>query len=385
MFHVLHAAALVALGFGADGASSFPACPDLTLAAGQHCAQAPTGVVIAQDPETAIRFAQITAEGEAGFRRYFGRAATGYAVLIGMGSTEIGTDGVIEGASPQLHRQLKAAGARRVLPWITEAERERLSEASARRSIEAHLRERGLSGDALEAALAASLEQTRARRPVSAAAGRNDAAVAHELGHMWFTEAFWPVQPDARSAAHYGGAGPDWLDEVAAILMEDEQMTAARRNGFRQALGEDPARIKPLRELFDEPHPMAATARSLRPSPGGTTAPAGPGAGSNDAEATASRENTLVARVVSGEEAARMGADMAAASLFYAQNRVVADFLLERSGSQLIFAQLAGALADGASLDDWLAEHGRVHNLPSSVSELEIIWEEWVQRTYAAG
>lgn len=44
------------------------------------------------------------------------------------------------------------------------------------------------------------------------------------------TQAFWPTKDQGEAGvSHYGGPGPDWLDEMAAILSEDAPTTDRRR------------------------------------------------------------------------------------------------------------------------------------------------------------
>lgn len=61
--------------------------------------------------------------------------------------------------------------------------------------------------------------------------------VPHELGHGWYAEAFWrdALRPPTD---RYGSAAPDWMDEAAAIQMEDA--SHAVRYSKRLADGRSP-------------------------------------------------------------------------------------------------------------------------------------------------
>ncbi len=390
-------AVLLAFGASAAAEAAAPRCATLVLPAGAHCADAPTGVVISDQAALAQRYAGVTAEGETRFRRHFGREPTPYAVLIGQ-SLVGGSGGVFGGSSAELQKMLRDAGAKHVLPWLSGEQRERLVEDSVRRTAEARLKEAGVSGDALKEGVERSVRESMAAR-----AGRDptqdDSAAAHELGHLWFIEAFWPNRERVAANSHYGGPAPDWLDETAAILMEDDRMTAGRRTGFRKAFtGPDAAKhVKPLPALFADPHPMASRTGGAQlkvqtlpdgrqgvvlgqgqslPA-GGTFYPAKPGEKGPPGGLT-------VARVMSKEEAARAGTDIEAAAAFYAQNRALADFLQERSGDPMVFGRIAAALAGGSTFEQWLAREGAGLNLGSSVAELEAAWREWATRNYGA-
>ena len=58
--------------------------------------------------------------------------------------------------------------------------------------------------------------------------------IAHEIGHQFFIHGIWSSYA-VESETQYGSTAPDWLDEAAAILMEDEAHTTSRRDIFRSA------------------------------------------------------------------------------------------------------------------------------------------------------
>jgi hypothetical protein len=147
----------------------------------------------------------------------------------------------------------------------------------------------------------------------------------HEIGHSLFIRFLAP----ATGKDEYGGAAPDWLDEMAAIAFEDsagvrERRSDARRHAERGAL-------LPLERLLSMTHPewAARTAATAAPPPPGGQPPR------------------------SGDTPA-----------FYATLRALLDFLIERTGDERIIRRLAKQASDGASLDRWL-----LANLPGAGSK----------------
>lgn len=369
------------------------------------CADTPRGVVVSDDPVLAERYASVLNAGEARFQRHFRRTPTAYALIIGEALNPVSDAGLSGAASAELQSALRAAGARHVLPWFTPEQMARLDAASRRRDAEVAALAEGLSGTALEDAVERRLAEAGA--PPAAQLGK-ESATAHEFGHMWAIAAFWPDH--ARAAGdHYGGPAADWFDETAAVLMEDEAMAESRRDAFGRALA-DPlgARPKRLADYFIEPHPMAGLARGLaagqlsgesrmvtrlppgelrRPDghvvrtediPAGEPflvvrpdAPSGPGA-----RPTVQTLSVSASRAVADP---RMRAEVL---MFYAQARVLADFLIDRSGDEDVFADIAEALAAGRTIDDWLAAEGARRGLGGSVAELEEQWAAWLGSRY---
>lgn len=190
--------------------------------------------------------------------------------------------------------------------------------------------------------------------PASAAATPDNAvdrsSLRHEIGHMLLIRSFWPVSETTTptTSAHYGGPGPDWLDELAAVLMESDTMADARRAKLRSP--EASAHLKTLPALFAMPHPMAVRMAELTAM--------GPGA-----------------HVISGPEAQRLAGD---ATWFYAQARGVADFLLASGDDPAVFGSIAACLADGGGMDGWLAAHGAQYGLPASIAALDAAWTQWL-------
>ncbi|MBU1384939.1 MAG: hypothetical protein KKG14_07090 [Alphaproteobacteria bacterium] len=404
-----------------------PACAALTLEPGLYCAQAPMGVVVSDDDAMAVHFAGIAAAGEARFRRHFEQPPTPYAVIVGERANPLTAAGMGFGGGGALQQQLRQAGARHILPWTTAAQRAELLLGARRSEAEGRRRAEGLTGDALDAAVAADLDAAEPAPPATAGA---DSGAAHELGHMWAIRAYWP---DARGGGHYGGPADDWFDESAAVLMEDEALGQTRRAGFaREWRTPGGARPRPLAVYFADTHPLfeqvqaelerfKASAGTGAGAPGTLTGEAvgdpqvrtlngqaldlanlPPGAvirtpdGQPVDAATLAR---LMGGAVPGGEAASgrrpprtMTAvrsldtsdpgEQARAVMFYAQARVFADFLLERTGDPAVYGRIARALADGRTMDQWLAVDGAASGLPGSVTALDAAWMAWLADAY---
>ncbi|MDP9413489.1 MAG: hypothetical protein M3Q08_05225 [Pseudomonadota bacterium] len=182
---------------------------------------------------------------------------------------------------------------------------------------------------------------------------RGENQVAHELGHMWYTAAFWPAAspPTTRPTPRYGSPAPDWLDEAAAMLMENEAGARGYRQMFADGRGADPARAAaispemPLAELTSMTHPAMAAM------------PAGVAAGPT--------------QIVTGRP-----------SLFYAEVRVFTDYLVNRSGNPRILAAVSEGLRGGGTLDAWLAANGAKNRLPTSLAAIQADWDDWLDQRF---
>ncbi|MCS6625422.1 hypothetical protein N0B44_21145 [Roseibacterium beibuensis] len=395
--------AAIALFTAVNQAPASLSCDALNLQSAA-CANTPHGVVLADDQVLADRYAEVMTQGETRFRRHFGRLPAPYALLIGERVNPMSDDGVSGQASAGLQTMLRAAGARHVLPWFTPEQQARVAAIARSRGVEAEARAEGLEGEASQAAVA---ERVRSLGTPEAPAEGKESAVAHEFGHLWAVAAFWP---DRRlgGADHYGGPAADWFDESSAVLMEDDTMARNRREDFRKALATaGGARPKRLSAYFSDPHPMAAHPPRL----GAGQLP--PGA-RPVSELPPGELRTTDGRVVRIEDlppgavfVSRPMADSPNSStqhvqsfsvtstqdsvdpddhgnilMFYAQARVFADFLIETTGDDRIYERIAEALANGLTMDQWLAAGGEALNLGASVRELEQAWGLWLERRY---
>lgn len=327
-------------------ARALGAAPDL------NCAEAGRGVALAVTPEEAERLAGYARVAEARFTAQFGRDIAPYVV--------ISTPPVPQRAA------LTAAGFTHVLPWPAP----RAFDEAARRGVEQGTRRFAASQNMTPTQTDEVVARALSQIPDAKAQAALDAGmVPHELGHLWFTAAFWPQRPstDADAPRHYGGPGPDWLDEAAAVVLEDEATAAQRRGQFRALMkGETVPAVGPIDGraiLLDLPcllareHPGLARAVAVAPE-----VAASGGIGVSFTPAGAGPRPAALERV------------------FYIQTRVFADYLIQTSGRPTILADIAEGLANGRSFEAWLANEGGVHGLPPSAAALQKGWID-----YAAG
>jgi hypothetical protein len=319
----------------------------------------PRGVVFAPHRAEAERVAAHATAGEGRFRRHFGRVPPPYAVVLGR-------------ITPQVRTTLSAAGVRNPLPWFTAAQRETRNADAARRTAETIAKAQGLDGAKQQELI------SQISRQLSAQVGDREAGVEpHELGHQWLIDSFWP-SASADSGGHYGGPAPDWLDETAAILTEDERMTNERRDQFRamytgrspMAEGPGPARPvggrpDPLPVFLLKNHPLKGDQELLMAQGGANREP-----------------RTIMMVKPSSAGTTGAGPDSGAAPRFYLQGRAFADFLVDRAGDPAVFAKIAGALAAGRTLDQWLGAEGAALGLGTSTADLERHWTTWLQARF---
>lgn len=163
-------------------------------------------------------------------------------------------------------------------------------------------------------------------------AAKDTKSLAHEIGHLLFMKYIWGKQADK---PQYGGDAPDWLDEVAGILMEghvDTEMRIHRMNSYFLA-----NRTIALQEFFEMSHPLISNdilRKALEDA---------------KAKSRAKTDGEKVVFKVTVEVDANAVVD-----LFYAQSRLVADFLLEETNDPQIFGKLARSLKEGRAIDETL-------------------------------
>ncbi|WP_292085199.1 MULTISPECIES: hypothetical protein [unclassified Brevundimonas] len=321
-------------------ARALAAAPDLSCAGSGH------GVALAATAEEAERLAGYARAGETRFTAQFGRDIAPYVV--------ISTPPVPQRAA------LTAAGFTHVLPWPAP----RAFDEAARRGVEQGTRRFAASQNMTPTQTEEVVARALSQIPDAKAQAALDAGmVPHELGHLWFTQAFWPqpASTDADAPRHYGGPGPDWLDEAAAVVLEDEATAAQRRDQFRALIkGEVVPAVGPIdgrAMLLDLPglltreHPGLARAVAVAPE-----VAASGGVGVSFTPAGAGPRPAAMERV------------------FYIQARVFADYLIQKSGRPTILADIAQGMAGGVSFEAWLAAKGGDFGLPASVRDLQKDW-----------
>ncbi|MFC5372713.1 hypothetical protein ACFPIF_09130 [Brevundimonas faecalis] len=330
---------------------SAPCVRALAAAPGMACVEAGRGVVLAEDESEARRLAAHAVGAEARFAQGFSGSSAPYAVIMA--------------PSTSARNGLKAAGFQHVLSWPAP----RSFNEAARSSLETGARRFAASQGMTEAQTRQVVERALSQLPTPEAQAALDAGmVPHELGHLWFTAAFWPdaAASETEAPRHYGGPGPDWLDEAAAVFMEDEATADQRRDQFRAlmrgetlpALGPTDGRsvLLDLAGFLGRDHPGLARAVSVAPDlarSGGVGVSFTP-AGAGPAPATLER-------------------------LFYVQARVFSDYLIRTSGRPAVLAEIAQATAGGQDFETWLARRGPDLGLPSSLAALQTDWDRFAR------
>ena len=331
-------------------ARALSAMPELS------CAVAGRGVALAETQEEAERLAGYARAGEVRFAARFGHVIAPYAVL----STSPAPD----------RAALRAAGFVHALPWPAP----RAFDEAARRSVEQGTRRFAASQNMDPARTEEVVARALSQIPDARAQAALDAGmVPHELGHLWFTAAFWPehAEADPDAPRHYGGPGPDWLDEAAAVVLEDDPTAAQRRDQFRALMkGETVPSVGPidgrallldLPGLLSREHPGLARAIAAAPE----LLASGVGVGVSFTPAGAGPRPAALDRV------------------FYIQTRVFADYLIQTSGRPTILADIALALAAGRTFEAWLAAEGAALGLPPSTTELQKSWSDYAMSVQA--
>lgn len=326
-------------------AAQAPSCAALhdLIGDGHICVQTPAGLVVADSRERADYLAGLAVVGERRFQARFRVTVPSYAVVEMVGQS----------VDPRIDAALQAQGVKWRLPWLSESATSAAYRASIERAVRAKAQAMGLGAEQTAILVQSALAQQADKFTPTALRDKEASALPHELGHGWLTKAFWP-KAVAGSSDHYGGPAPDWLDETAAILMEDDTLANSRRSRFT-AIYRGPnaaarAELIDLSSFLSGGHPALPKI--------------------DLAGATAG------VRVLTGAEAAGI---VAAASGFYLQARVFADYVLMRSGQPDAFRSTADAFAGGRTLADWLASDGARLHLPTTVTAVQADWEAWLR------
>jgi hypothetical protein len=324
--------------------------PDAT---GLACIETSAGAAIAADIDRADRLSRLGEAGEVRFQTYFGRDAPPYVILE---ATE-------RADTTDPKASLEGAGFKRVLVWFSQEHHVHQVAAATRASAETSARRQGLD----EAMVSTVGDRAvAARRPGRLTLDAREAQVVpHELGHGWFVKTFWPEYgPVAQD--HYGGPGPDWLDEIAAILMEDGDGAEERRKVFRdvyQGRANGALATFPVTDLINLPrflsrdHPVQ-NRPDIRPE----DRPAGGAVG---------------VRIIDDSDPDAITSVLEAA-LYYPQGRMFADFLLDQTGNPQVFRSIAEALTQGDSFESWLGMQRPSFRLPETITELDAAWRDWL-------
>ena len=331
------------------------------VAAATECRRTPGGAVIGKNAAAVNAVAEAAAEGEKKFEAFFNRPVPRYAVSFFVGD---------QSASAAL----RLADFNIVLPWLDPESKSAAIDQSVRRAVLKAVEGKNMASEQVEALVA----QAKSKMPdisTAKAADTDAGAVAHELGHQWFMKSFWPGRSVGK-LGHYGGPAPDWLDELAAVLHENDQLTADRRRQFKAVYLQQPDRkvflditaddLTDLQKYLSREHPANKGVRDAL---------------TKMKQADGSKRSPDGVYILAGAEAAAVSRD---GLMFYLQSRAFADFMIERTGNPRIFAEIAAADASGVKFARWLAKSGKKYKLATSVSLLEKQWQAWLKSNHNA-
>ncbi|WP_262693123.1 hypothetical protein [Kordiimonas aquimaris] len=350
-------ASYVMLHPSAKAATAETAVADICNQENVECLTSDVGVIIGR-PGTTASYADGIEKAAITFERFFGHKAPKAAVVLG------------EVVDMDIRRSLTDVYPV-VLPWLTIKDREAMVARSVRAQV---LRQQpDLEGAALDAVVERSVKASLNAN----SAGRNaedmhQGVLAHELGHMFFIRSFWPeetmsmVEVRPSQINRYAGPGPDWLDEMAAVLMENRVLTASR-TALLGTMSEtdDYSDMWDMETYFSMTHPAFEQARRL----------------------IAARQNSAEGRarggvVILSREDVEAGGDGRNPVTFYAQSRGFADYMIEKTGNERIFADIARYIAAGNSMTEWLAAEGQNYGLSKTVDLLEEDFRLWLKGRY---
>lgn len=325
-----------------EGAAARPRCA--ALAAVPVCRDTPNGVVVGLTEAAVTVAAEEATVAERTWAATFGAPPTPYAVVLDQATTV---------------EALRATGALRVLPWISVAARRQVMEQGVRDAV-ARQAPAGQADALMASALARAMPQIEA----SLAKSTQPGVMAHELGHLWYIQAYWTDV--AQAADTYGSAAPDWLDEAAAVLMEREALTEGRRTAFHRVWAETP-QADAVSGLMAEIHPAFASGASASALTEGQPAVSGP------------RVMTM-----SGEEfQRRTGTDINAAGAFYTRVRAMLDFIEARTGDHQAIVRLTMHLRAGGTVGNWLAQDPAGRQLGGTVPAADAAFKAWADEATA--
>lgn len=244
---------VASVGVPALARAAEPGLCGLPALRGLSCTSTLQGAVVGASRQEGRALAQAVRAAEARFAIRFGRRGGGHAVLVGR-------------APQAVVDALSASGAHTLLPWASEEERVRamrvsLVTAVLRRTpgLQAEFRAAGVT----EADIPEMVDEFWDKLGLQLKADTPSSTVAaHELGHGWLAAAF-PFREEAPRGDRYGTPGPDWLDEVSALIVEDEASADIQRAAFRNAWKGKGPTPDPLRDFLTRAHPSMSSPTGL--------------------------------------------------------------------------------------------------------------------------
>jgi hypothetical protein len=161
----------------------------------------------------------------------------------------------------------------------------------------------------------------------------------HEIGHDLFVRYLVP----RTRTGQYGGDAPDWLDEMAAVAFEACAQVGSRRTeaGRYARTGT----LIPLHRFLTMPHPELSAKRS----------------------SVSPRQIFSVALATSADT-----------PQFYAMARALYDFLVDRTHSATVVADLATAFRNGGSLARWVSVNAGNARRDAGLKALNAEFLAWI-------
>lgn len=184
----------------------------------------------------------------------------------------------------------------------------------------------------------------------------------HELGHMLLMGAYWPdyFSKTKEKKSQYGGPAADWLDEAAAILLEDSAIVKSRWETIKEIVKNNFTGFVPLEELVSMKHPVRSKAGEKKDDQQGKSA-------------ADSVEVTLGVTAITDD-----GGGQEMAAYYYAQICGFADFLIETTGKKDIFGSIAENEANGSNFEAWLEKKAATYKLPQTLAGLDKQFRGWL-------
>lgn len=361
-----------------------------------ECHKEAHGILIGP-PDSTAQFAGAIDHAHQAFTLYFGEPAFKAAVVLG---------GVLNKRELTDLRKTYPA----FLSWMTAADSERRIRAALRRAMT--MNEPDLTDDELDQKIDAALTQVQGSSSnQQARLKERQGVLSHELGHIYFGLTFYPesmqkldvsaqqggMQP--MKSQRYGTPAADWLDETAAILMENPELRDRRTQNLKKVVdGENTGRISPLEDFFAMDHPVLGQLRQVTrgASPGLVLPPSG---GATQMVTRGARVNQsgpvlnsppnsppkspdqpfFVVAVESNEPGAKSKAD------FYLQAHAFAGYIIEKTGKNTVLVDIARSLKAGQSMQDWLNNTGSAMGLPTTVTAMDADFRAWLLARYSSG
>ncbi|WND01899.1 hypothetical protein QGN29_10080 [Temperatibacter marinus] len=357
MLHLLLASTMLLTGAQESKVSTPNSLQEICSLPTLDCEISHQGVVVGMKGNT-TGYETAIEEASKRFEAYFGRPAPKAAIILG------------NSVSDTQRRRIRQDHPV-VLPWLTPKDKKALIERSIRQQLKQRMP--NLTDAKLDAMVQQSLKASQKAKGVKEGADElHQGVVAHELGHLYFIETYWPnnlMDIGSPSAGHmakeYGGPAADWLDEIAAVLLETPFLKAQRRQGLSEIVRE--ARLDDLwslEEFFFMTHPAFEQAKKV----------------------IKARQNTAEGRskggvvILSKEDVQSKGGR--SPLNFYLQAQGFADYLIEKTGDKKVFASIAESLSKGGSFISWLETKGQVLGIPLTVAKLDIDFKQWITQTY---